>query len=55
VADLARCVRDGGDPACTGEDGAAALALAEAIRASAARGGERLHVTAPDPAGMIRA
>ena len=38
VEDLVRCVRDGGDPACTGEDGAAAIALAEAIRASAARG-----------------
>jgi predicted dehydrogenase len=55
VADLVRCVRDGGDPACTGEDGAAALALAEAIRGSAARGGEPVQVTAPDPAGMIRA
>jgi predicted dehydrogenase len=52
VADVVRCVRDGGDPACTGEDGAAALALAEAIRASAARGGE---VTVAAPAGMIRA
>jgi predicted dehydrogenase len=54
VADLVRCVRGGGDPACTAEDGAAALALAEAIRASAARGGARVQVTAPDPAGMIR-
>jgi len=35
VADLAAAVRDGRDPLCTGEDGAAALALAEAVRASA--------------------
>ncbi len=44
VADLARSVRDGGEPACTGEDGAAALALAEAIRASAEAGGAILTV-----------
>lgn len=35
VADLVRCVRDGGAPACDGGDGAAAIALAEAIRRSA--------------------
>jgi predicted dehydrogenase len=55
VVDLVRCLRDGGDPACTGEDGAAAIALAEAVRASAARGGERIDVTFTDPVGMIRA
>ena len=37
VADLAASVRDGRDPLCTGEDGAAALELAEAIRASVRR------------------
>jgi predicted dehydrogenase len=36
VADVARCVREGGTPACSGDDGAAAVALAEEIRASAA-------------------
>jgi predicted dehydrogenase len=35
VQDVARCVRRGGQPACGGEDGVAALALAEAIRAGA--------------------
>jgi predicted dehydrogenase len=54
VADVARCVREGGEPACTAEDGVAALALAEAIRASAARGAEAVDVSRPDPAGMIR-
>jgi predicted dehydrogenase len=43
VRDVVRCVRDGGEPACDGEDGVAALELAEAIRAAAgaapARGG----------------
>jgi predicted dehydrogenase len=43
VADLVRCLRFGGEPACTGEDGAAALELVDAIRTSAARGGERLR------------
>jgi predicted dehydrogenase len=55
VADLVRCIRDGGDPSCTGEDGAVAIALAEAIRASAARGGEPVDVTFTHPAGMIGA
>lgn len=40
VRDLVRCVREGGEPACRGEDGVAALELVEAIRASAAREGE---------------
>jgi predicted dehydrogenase len=44
VADVVRCLRDGSEPACTGEDGAAALALAGAIRASAAGGGGRVAV-----------
>ena len=39
VVDLAGAVRDGRDPRCTGEDGAAAVALAEAIRASAGLSG----------------
>jgi predicted dehydrogenase len=43
VRDLVRCVRDGGEPACRGEDAVAALDLAAAIRASAARGGELLR------------
>jgi predicted dehydrogenase len=45
VRDLVRCVTTGGEPACTGADGVAALALADAIRASAAAGGgdHRLH------------
>ena len=34
VADLSRCVREGGEPACTGEDGVAALALAASIGAA---------------------
>ncbi len=42
VRDLVRCVRDGAEPACSGADGVAALELAAAIRASAARGGEAL-------------
>ena len=41
--DLVRCVRDGGEPACSGDDGVAALELVAAIRASAARGGELLR------------
>jgi predicted dehydrogenase len=43
VRDLVRCVREGGEPACGGADGVAALALVEALRESAARGGERLR------------
>lgn len=43
VRDLVRCVRDGGEPACRGEDGVAVLDLVAAIRASAARGGELLR------------
>jgi predicted dehydrogenase len=43
VTDLVRAVRDAGEPACRGEDGVAALELAEAIRASTARGGELLR------------
>jgi predicted dehydrogenase len=43
VRDLVRCVRAGGEPACTGADGVAALELVAAIRRSAAQGGERLH------------
>jgi predicted dehydrogenase len=39
VADVARCVREGGEPACTGADATAALALAEAVAAGAAHGG----------------
>ena len=35
VQDVVRCVRDGGEPACTGADGVRALELADAIRASA--------------------
>jgi predicted dehydrogenase len=42
VQDLVRCVRERGEPACTGADAVAALALAEAIRSSARRGGEPL-------------
>jgi predicted dehydrogenase len=44
VADLARCAQTGAEPLCSGEDGAAAVALAEAIRASAAAGGEPVPV-----------
>jgi predicted dehydrogenase len=40
VRDLVRCVREGGEPACRGEDGVAALELVTAIRASASHGGE---------------
>jgi predicted dehydrogenase len=43
VRDLVRSVRDGGEPACNGADGVAALDLVELIRASAARGGEALR------------
>ena len=43
VRDLVRCVREGGEPACGGADGVAALALVKDIRASAAAGGEPLH------------
>ncbi|HEX3978507.1 MAG TPA: Gfo/Idh/MocA family oxidoreductase [Solirubrobacteraceae bacterium] len=44
VADLARCVRDGGRPACTGEDATRALAIAEAIATSAAAGGRPVPI-----------
>jgi predicted dehydrogenase len=44
VADVVRCLRGGAEPACTGEDGAAALALAGAIRASAEAGAARMAV-----------
>jgi predicted dehydrogenase len=44
VADVARSVRDGRAPACGGDDAVAALELAEAIRASAARDGQPLAV-----------
>jgi predicted dehydrogenase len=44
VADLVRCVRDGAEPACTGEDGVRALVLAEAIATSAAEGGRTVPV-----------
>jgi hypothetical protein len=40
VEDLAGRVHDGGPPACGAPEGVAALALAEAIAASAAAGGE---------------
>lgn len=43
VRDLVRCVREGGEPACSGADGVAALALAASISASAAREGQPLH------------
>jgi predicted dehydrogenase len=42
VTDLVASVREGRQPACSGADGVAALALVAAIRASAARGGEPL-------------
>jgi predicted dehydrogenase len=34
VEDLARCVCDGGSPACSGDDGVAALRVAESVRAA---------------------
>jgi predicted dehydrogenase len=43
VRDLVRCVREGREPACTGADGVAALALVAALRESGARGGEPLR------------
>ena len=54
VPDLVRCVRDGGEPACRGEDGVAALDLAAAIRASAARGGE-FYAARHDAGALARA
>jgi predicted dehydrogenase len=48
VADVVQSLRDGTDPACTGEDGAVALALAGAIRASAAIDGGRMAVWSAD-------
>ncbi len=47
VADLVRCVRDGGGPACGGQDAVQALVLAEAIATSAARDGRTVAVVAP--------
>lgn len=44
VADLARCVRGGGRPACTARDATRALVLAEAIAASAAAGSRTISV-----------
>jgi predicted dehydrogenase len=39
VADVVRCLREGGEPACGGDDAVASLELAAAIRASAVHGG----------------
>jgi predicted dehydrogenase len=44
VADVVRCVRTGSRPLCGGQDGVAALALAEAIGASAAGDGRPITV-----------
>jgi predicted dehydrogenase len=44
VRDLARCLTDGGTPACGGADGAAAVEIAEALCESAARGGARIEL-----------
>jgi predicted dehydrogenase len=55
VDDVARCVAEGGAPACTGADGARVLALAEQIRVSAAHGGEPRGVSAPRATGMMGA
>lgn len=41
VEDVARCVKDGGTPACTGADGVTALRVAESARRS---GGKRVEV-----------
>jgi predicted dehydrogenase len=48
VADVVRCVREDAEPACSGEDGAAAVVLAEAIRASAAAGAATVAVSSHD-------
>ncbi|OAI39079.1 hypothetical protein AYO39_03235 [Actinobacteria bacterium SCGC AG-212-D09] len=44
VADLVRCVRDGGVPACGADNATQALVLAEAIARSAADGGRPISV-----------
>ena len=46
VADLVRCVRYGGSPACSGHDGIRALVLAEAIGTSEANDGRTVTVAA---------
>jgi predicted dehydrogenase len=44
VRDLVSCVADGGEPACSGADGYAALAAIVALKASAASGGARVPI-----------
>jgi predicted dehydrogenase len=41
---FARAVLDGGPVSPSGEDGVAAVCLIEAVRASASRGGEEVHI-----------
>jgi predicted dehydrogenase len=53
VADLVRCVRDGGAPACGGQDATQALVLAEAISTSAANDGRIVAVSSPIQGTMV--
>ena len=47
VEDLVSAIEEGREPRATGSDAVAALAVADAARASAAAGGARVDVVAP--------
>jgi predicted dehydrogenase len=54
VHDLVRCLETGGQPACTGADGLAALEVALALRESHRQGGRRVDLPLADRGLTIR-